>query len=106
MQNVPLVLVLDHETCALTLSAPGYFCLIMPRGEAHSAPSVNPGRKILLTTVILCIVTKQSFVEKSQVEKSFQNCSYRDDNVTNYVSFFENLCKKWQKCFFFLKLTL
>ena len=23
-----------------------------------------------------------------------KNCSYRDDDVTNHINFFENLCKK------------
>ena len=32
----------------LTLSAPGYFCLIMP-WSAHPPPCVNPDRKMLLT---------------------------------------------------------
>ena len=32
-------------------------------------------------TAILCNVTKK------MVEKKFQNCSYRDDDVTNYVNF-------------------
>ena len=35
----------------LTLSAAGYFCLIMPTGGAHNAPPcVNPDRKMLLTS--------------------------------------------------------
>ena len=38
-------------------------------------------------TAILCNVIKQ------MVEKLSQNCSCRDDDVTNYVSFFEKLCK-------------
>ena len=50
-------------------------------------------------TVILCNVTKEI------VEKNFQNCSYSDDDVTNYVNFFEKLCKNAKICFF-LKLTL
>ena len=37
------------------------------------------------------------------VEKNFQKCSYRVDDVdvTNYVSIFEKLCQKWLKydCF-------
>ena len=32
--------------------------------------------------------------------KQVQNCSYRDDDVTDYVNFFEKLCEKWLKCFF------
>ena len=35
-------------------------------------------------TVILCNVTKKI------VEKNFQNCNYRDDDI-NYVNFFEKL---------------
>ena len=31
------------------------------------------------------------------VEKKFQNCSYRDNDVTNYVNFVEKLCEKWLK---------
>ena len=46
--------------------------------------------------VILCNVTKK-VVEKNQ------NCSYRDDDVTNHVIFFEKLCKKWLKYVFFFK---
>ena len=30
------------------------------------------------------------------VENYFKNSSYRDDNVTNYINFFEKLCEKWQ----------
>ena len=48
-------------------------------------------------TVILCNVTKK----KKMVEKNFQNCSYRCDDVTNYVIFFEKLCEKWLKYVFF-----
>ena len=29
-----------------------------------------------------------------------------DDGITNYVFFFEKLCKKWLKYVFFIKLTL
>ena len=29
------------------------------------------------------------------VEKNFENCSYKDDDVTNYVNIFEKLSKKW-----------
>ena len=47
-------------------------------------------------TVILCNVTKKI------VGKNFQNCSYRDDDVTNYVNFFQKLCQKWMKYVFFL----
>ena len=36
------------------------------------------------------------------VEKKIQNCSYRDDDVTNYVNFFQKLCQKWMKYVFFL----
>ena len=67
----------------------GYFCLIMPRGGRgiHSAtPCVNPDKKMLFdmkfSTVILCDFTKK------MVEKNFQNCSYKDDDVANYVNFF------------------
>ena len=36
------------------------------------------------------------------VKKKIQNCSYRDDDVTNYVNFFQKLCQKWMKYVFFL----
>ena len=45
-----------------------------------------------------------SNVQKKVAEK-FQNCNYRDDDVTNYVSFFEKLCKKWLKYVFFSKIN-
>ena len=77
---------------ALIVSAPGYFYLNMPRG-AHS---IHPLRKswkenafdMKFGTVILCNLTKKV------VEKNFQNCSYRDDGVTNYVIFLKNYAKK------------
>ena len=48
-------------------------------------------------TVILCNVKK----------KWQKNCSYRDDDVTNYANFFEKLCNKWLKyVFFFSKINL
>ena len=50
-------------------------------------------------TVILCNVTKK------MVENVFQNWSYRDDDVTNYVNFFEKLCEKWLK-YVFSKINL
>ena len=34
------------------------------------------------------------------VEKNFQNCSHRDDDVTNYDNFLKN-CEKWLKYDFF-----
>ena len=41
------------------------------------------------------------------VAKNFQTCSYRDNDVTNYIIFFFlKLCEKWLKYVFFLKLTL
>ena len=40
------------------------------------------------------------------VEKTFQNCSYKDDDVTNYDNFFEKICEKMAKKCFFIKLTL
>ena len=43
---------------------------------------------------------------KKKVAEKFQNCNYRDDDVTNYVSFFEKLCKKWLKYVFFSKINL
>ena len=44
--------------------------------------------------VILCNVTNKI------VERNFQNCSYMDVDVTNYVNFFEKLSKNWLKLFF------
>ena len=40
-------------------------------------------------------------LQKNIVEKNFQNCSYRDDEVTNYVNFVEKKKKKWLKYGFF-----
>ena len=40
-------------------------------------------------------------LQKQMVEKNFQNCNYKDDDVTNYVKFFEKLCEKWLKYVFF-----
>ena len=34
------------------------------------------------------------------VEKKFQNCSNKDDEVTNYVNFFEKFCEKLLKYVF------
>ena len=89
----------------LTLSTPGYICLIMLWAVAHSGPlfpRINPDRKTLLTfgTAILCnVITKI-------MEKKFQNCSYRDYGTTNYVNVFGKLCKKWLKYIFFSKINL
>ena len=48
-----------------------------------------------------CNVTKQ------MVEKFFQNCSCKDDDVTNYDNFFWKNMRKMAKIgFFFLKLAL
>ena len=38
-------------------------------------------------TVILCNVTKK------MIKKNFQNCSYSDGDVTNYVNLFLKLCE-------------
>ena len=85
----------DDAYCFLTLSAPGCVSLIMPWGE-------RGGGGIKFGTVILCNVTKK------MIETNFQNCSYRDDGVTNYANFLKKLCGKGLKyaSFFFLKLTL
>ena len=40
------------------------------------------------------------------VEKNLQNCSYRDDDITNYVNFFEKRYEKWLKYVFFSKINL
>ena len=54
-----------------------------------------------LAQPLLCNITQKNGRNK------FQNCSCRDDDVTNYVNFFEKLCKKWLKYVFFLvKSTL
>ena len=37
-----------------------------------------------------------TLILKKIVEKFFQNCSYKDDDVTNYINFFEQLSEKWQ----------
>ena len=50
-------------------------------------------------TVIVCNGAKNG-------RKNFQNCSYRDDDVTNYVNFIKKLCKKWLKYVFFSKINL
>ena len=42
-------------------------------------------------TVVFCNVIKK------MAEKKNQSCSYRDDDVTNYVNFFGKLCEKRQK---------
>ena len=52
-------------------------------------------------TVILCNVTKKKKKSGRKKFPNFQDCSYRDDDVTNYVDFFEKLCKKWPKYVFF-----
>ena len=81
----------------LALSAPWYFCLIIPYGGGgHIASSWRKSWKenafdMKYGTVILCNVTKK------KVEK---NCSYRDDGVTNYVNCLQKLCKKWLEYFF------
>ena len=49
---------------------------------------------MIFGTVILCNVTKKL------VEKKIQDCSLRDDDVTNYVNFSKNYAKNWLKCFF------
>ena len=43
-------------------------------------------------------------VTKKFVGKRFQNCSYSDDDVTNYVNFLKNYAKNWLKYVFFVKL--
>ena len=55
---------------------------------------------MIFGTVILCNVTKKL------VEKKFQNCSYSDDDVTNYVNFLKHYAKNWLKYVFFKKLIL
>ena len=81
---------------------PGYSCLIMVWVEGrgtHSAPSVNPDRKMLL----IWNLAQSYFVilQKKMVENFFQNCSNMDDDFTNYVHFFEKLCEKCKNMFFF-----
>ena len=86
---------------------PGYSCLIMVWVEGrgtHSAPSVNPDRKMLL----IWNLAQSYFVilQKKMVENFFQNCSNMDDDFTNYVHFFEKLCEKCKNMFFFSKNNL
>ena len=54
--------------------------MIMPWGGGGSGPAQILIEKCFLKfgTFILCNVTKKS------VEKKVQNCSYSDDDVTNY----------------------
>ena len=66
---------------SLTLSAPGVFLSDYAPGGKKNAFHMKFG------TAILCNVTKKL------VEKKFQNCSHRDDDVTNYVNFLENYAK-------------
>ena len=75
----------------------------VPGGHIVPPLCVNPDRKKVLHE-IWHSHTLQCY--KKMIEKNFQNCSYRDDDVTNYVNFFEKLRKKWLKYVFFLKLTL
>ena len=35
--------------------------------------------------------------KEKQTEKQFQNCSYSDDDVTNYVNFLKNYATKQTK---------
>ena len=44
--------------------------------------------------------------KKKNGRKKIQNCSHRDDHVTNYVNLFEKLCKKWLKYASFSKINL
>ena len=65
-----------------------------PWGEGHSVLCISPGIHIL-----------QCY--KKVLEENFWNCSYRDDDVTNYVNFFKKYMRKMaKKKLFFLKLTL
>ena len=48
-----------------------------------------------LGTVIFCNATKKS------AGKKFQNFSFNNDGVTNYVNFFKKLCEKRLKYNFF-----
>ena len=94
----------------LTLSALGYFCLILPRwkgGHDHIVsylfPCVKPGSKMLLTWNLA-----QSYFVMLKINgrKDFQNCSYRDHGVTNYYHFFKKLCEKWLKYVFLSNINL
>ena len=75
----------------LTVFAPGYFCLIMPRGVRSVHPLRKPWKEnafdMKFGTVILCNLTKKV------AEKNLENCSCRDDGVTNYVIFLKNYAK-------------
>ena len=39
-------------------------------------------------------------LQKKMVEKNFQNCSYSNDNVTNYVNFLKTYAKNGKNMFF------
>ena len=77
-----------------------------PRGALSAPPlppkCVNSDRKMLLTWNLSQLYFN---VTTKMVDKNFQNCSYRDDDVTNYVNFFEKLCEKWLK-YVFSKIDL
>ena len=47
-------------------------------------------------TVIFCNVTK-----KKWSKKNFKVAAIWDDDVTNYLNFFEKSCEKWLKYVFF-----
>ena len=80
---------------------PGVF---LSHHAPHSVPNpcVNPDMKMLLTWNLA-----QSYFVMLQKNggKFFQNCSYREVDVTNCVNFFEKLCEKWLK-YVFSKINL
>ena len=93
----------DKSTRSLTLSAPGYFCLIMPRGDTKWPPFINPDRKMLWTWNLT-----QSYLvmlQKSWWEKKFKVAAIA--MMTSLImSIFRTVMRKTTKICFFLKLTL
>lgn len=76
---------------SLTLSAPAYFCPILPPPPSSPPLScVNPDRKILLT---LNLPQSHFAMLQKMVGKNFKNRSYRDGDVTNYVNFLKKCAK-------------
>ena len=79
------VCIIIVELIWLTLSAPGYLVWFW----WENAFDMKFG------TVILCYVTKKNG------GKNFQNCRYRDDDITNCVNFSWKIMRKMAKIRFF-----
>ena len=69
-----------------------------PSSPPPRPPCVNPDWETLLTWKLAqsYFAMLQRKLKKIMVENYFKNWSYRDDNVTNYINFFEKLCEKRQ----------